>query len=95
VKLEANVSLGVAAAINLSPVGRSFGGDYRLRFDLWMNQNGPFPAGGTGSTQHGTAGVGTAGNKVQWTGSGSTDDGYWFAVDGEGGASEHVHQRDE
>ena len=88
VKFEANVSLGVAAAINISPVGQSFGGDYRLRFDLWMNQNGPFPAGGTGSTQHGTAGLGTAGNRVQWTGTGSTADGYWFAVDGEGQASD-------
>jgi len=88
VKLEANVSLGVVAAISLSPVGQSFGGDYRLRFDLWMNQNGPFPAGGNGSTQHGTAGMGTAGNKVQWTGSGSTADGCWFAVDGEGQASD-------
>lgn len=87
-KFEANVSLTTAAAINISPVGQSFGGDYRLRFDLWMNQNGPFPAGGNGSTQHGTAGLGTAGNKVQWTGTGSTADGYWFAVDGEGQASD-------
>jgi hypothetical protein len=88
VKLEANVSLATAAAINISPVGRSFSGDYRLRFDLWINQNGPFPAGGNGSTQHGTAGLGTAGNQVQWTGAGSTADGYWFAVDGEGQASD-------
>ncbi len=88
VKFEANVSLTTAAAINISPVGQSFSGDYRLRFDLWMNQNGPFPAGGTGSSQHGTAGVGTAGNRVQWTGAGSTADGYWFAVDGEGQASD-------
>jgi len=88
VKLEANVSQGVVAAINISPVGQSFGGDYRLRFDLWMNQNGPFPAGGNGSTQHGTAGLGTAGNKVQWSGAGSTADGYWFAADGEGQASD-------
>ncbi|OQC26763.1 MAG: Xanthan lyase precursor [Verrucomicrobia bacterium ADurb.Bin063] len=88
VKFEANVSLGVAAAINISPVGQSFSGDYQLRFDLWMNQNGPFPAGGNGSTQHGTAGIGTAGNRVQWTGAGSTADGYWFAADGEGQASD-------
>ena len=88
VKLEANVSLGTAAAINISPVGQSFSGDYRLRFDLWLNQNGPFPDGGNGSTQHGTAGVDTSGTSVHWTGSGSTADGYWFAVDGEGGASD-------
>jgi hypothetical protein len=78
----------VIAAINLSPVGQSFGGDYRLHFDLWMNQNGPFPAGGVGSTQHGTAGIGSAGNRVQWTNAASTADGVWFAVDGEGQAAD-------
>jgi len=88
VKFEANVSQGVAAAINISPTGRSFSGDYRLHCDLWLNANGPFPAGGTGSTQHGTAGLGTAGDRVQWTGPGSTADGFWFAVDGEGQASD-------
>jgi len=88
VKFEANVSLGVAAAINISPNGQNFGGDYRLRFDLWINANGPFPAGGTGSTQHGTAGIGTAGNRTQWTGAGSTADGIWFGADGEGQASD-------
>jgi hypothetical protein len=88
VKFEANVSLGVAAAINISPIGQNFGGNYRLRFDLWINANGPFPAGGTGSTQHGTAGVGTAGNRTQWSGAGSTADGVWFAADGEGQASD-------
>lgn len=88
VKFEANVSLGVVAAINISPVGQSFGGDYRLHFDLWLNANGPFPAGGTGSTQHGTAGVGTAGNRTQWSGAGSTADGVWFGADAEGQASD-------
>ena len=88
VKFEANVSLTNAAAINISPVGQAFGGDYRLHFDLWINANGPFPAGGTGSTQHGTAGVGTAGNRTQWSGAGSTADGVWFGVDGDGQASD-------
>jgi hypothetical protein len=87
VKFEANVSLGVAAAINISPVGQNFGGDYRLHFDLWINANGPFPAGGAGSTQHGTAGVGTAGNRIQWSGAGNAD-GVWFGADGEGQATD-------
>ncbi len=87
-KCEANMVNGVAAALSLSPVGQSFSGDYRLRFNLWVNANGSFPLGGTGSTQHGTAGVGTAGTSVLWTGSGSTADGTWFAVDGEGQASD-------
>jgi hypothetical protein len=86
VKFEANLVNGAVAAINISPVGQSFPGDYRLRFDMWINANGPFPDGGTGSTEHLTAGVGTAGNRVQWnTG---TADGVWFAADGEGQATD-------
>ncbi len=87
-RLEANMTAGAVAAVSLSPINRSFAGDYRVRFDLWMNANGEFPDGGTGSTQHATAGVGTAGNRVQWTGAGSNADGYWFAVDGEGQAGD-------
>ena len=85
-RLEANVSLTNVAALSLSPIGQSFSGNYRLHYDLWMNQNGPFPAGGTGSTQHHTSGLGTTGNRVQWnTG---TADGVWFATDGEGQATD-------
>jgi hypothetical protein len=87
VKFEANMTSGTAAAINISPVGQSFSGDYRLRFDMWINANGPFPLGGNGSTEHLTAGIGTAGNKIQWTNT-ATADGYWFAVDGEGQAAD-------
>jgi hypothetical protein len=50
--------------------------------------NGPLPGGGAGSTEHLTAGIGTAGNRVQWTGTGSTADGCWFAADGDGGAAD-------
>jgi GH25 family lysozyme M1 (1,4-beta-N-acetylmuramidase) len=86
VKFEANVSQTNVAALSISPIGQSFIGNYRLHYDLWMNANGPFPAGGTGSTQHHTSGLGTAGNRVQWnTG---TADGVWFAADGEGQASD-------
>jgi hypothetical protein len=87
VKFEANLAGGQPAAINISPLGQSFGGDYRMRFNMWINPNGPLPGGGTGSTEHFTAGVGTAGDRVQWTGSGSAD-GVWFAVDGEGGTTD-------
>ena len=78
---------GVIAALSMSPIGQSFGGDYRLRFDMWINANGEFPVGGTGSSQYITAGVGTTGGHVQWTGSGAVD-GYWFAVNGEGQAGD-------
>lgn len=82
-RLEANNgdATGAAAAINLSPLGLSLTGDYVLRFDMWLNANGPFPDGGTGSTQFLTAGVGTTGGTLHKAGSG---DGTWFAVDNEG-----------
>lgn len=88
VKFEANQNGGTTAALSITPAGHSFSGDYRLRFDMWLNANGPFPDGGIGSTEYLTGGLGTAGDRVQWTGSGSTADGYWFVVSGEGGASD-------
>jgi MYXO-CTERM domain-containing protein len=82
-RFRANIDATTGAqAINVSPTGGSFTGNFRMSFDLWINANGPFPAGGGGSTQFGTAGVGTAGTSVQ---KGSVPaDGAWFAVDGEG-----------
>jgi hypothetical protein len=72
--------------LNISPIGQSFGGNYRLHYDMWINANGPFPAGGTGSSQFLTAGLGTDGSRVEWnTG---TSDGVFFAIDGEGQASD-------
>ena len=71
-----------AAAINISPTGQSFTGDYILRFDSWLNTNGPFPDGGSGSTEFFTAGVGTDGNDVQK--SSGTASGAWFGGDSEG-----------
>jgi hypothetical protein len=72
----------------MSPTGKSFTGDFDLKFDMWINANGQFPLGGTGSTEHITAGVGTTGTKVQWGSAGTTADGTWFAVDGEGQAGD-------
>lgn len=86
VKFEANVSAGAVSALSISPVGQSFIGNYRLHYDLWLNANGPFPAGGNGSTQHHTSGLGTSGIHVQWTGAAA--DGVWFATDGEGQATD-------
>lgn len=87
-KLEANIaSPATVEAVSLSPLGKSFSGDYTLRFDMWLNSNGPFPGGGTGSTEHVTAGVGTSGNHLQWGGTGNTADGVWTVVSGEGGGA--------
>lgn len=86
VKFEANYTGAGVAALNISPIGQSFGGNYRLHYDMWINANGPFPAGGTGSTQLQTAGLGTTGNKVEWNS--GTPDGVFFAIDGEGQATD-------
>jgi GH25 family lysozyme M1 (1,4-beta-N-acetylmuramidase) len=86
VQMKANLSLGVVAALSISPTNQSFSGDYRLHFDGWINVNGPLP-GGPGSTEFLTAGLGTAGNRTEWTGSGSTADGFYFSADGDGGVS--------
>jgi hypothetical protein len=84
VKFTANNgdTTATAAAINISPTGQSFTGDYVLRFYSWQNMNGPFPGGGTGSTEFVTGGVGTTGTSVQK--SSGTASGAWFAADGEG-----------
>lgn len=85
-KLEANNgdTTAAAAAIGVSPAGRTFTGDIYLRFDMWINANGPFPGGGVGSTEFVTAGVGTVGNTIHKS-SGNAD-GTWSGVDGEGGS---------
>lgn len=88
VKFEANLTLTNAAAINISPIGQNFTGDYRLRFDMWINANGPFPGGGNGSTEHLTAGVDTTGTQLHWTGAAGGASGHWFVVDGEGGSGD-------
>jgi hypothetical protein len=88
VKFEANLTGGSVAALSVSPVGQGFAGDHRLHFDLWLNANGPFPAGGVGSTEFLTAGVGTGGHRVAWAGPGAGAEGCWFAVAGEGGVAD-------
>ena len=49
-RMAANISSpGTTEAITLSPVDRNFSGSYVLKFDMWINANGPFPDGGNGS----------------------------------------------
>ena len=86
VQMKANLTLGVCAALSISPTEQIFNGDYRLHFDGWINVNGPFPGGGTGSTEFLTAGIGTAGNRSEWP-TNANADGHYFSVDGDGGVS--------
>ena len=87
VQMKANLTLVAPAAVSLSPTNQIFSGDYRVRFDAWINVNGPFPDGGLGSTEFLTAGVGTSGTRAEWTGNASAD-GYYFSINGDGGSSD-------
>lgn len=84
-KLQANLANGIFGGMSVSPTGQNFSGDYTLSFCLWSNFNGPFPAGGSGSTNLSTYGVGTAGTTVQWPG--GVQDSVWFGATGDGGSS--------
>ena len=84
-KLQANQSSGVFGGMSVSPNGQNFGGSYIVRFDWWANFNGPFPAGGSGSTQLSTFGVGTSGTVAQWPG--GAQDSIWFGATGDGNSS--------
>jgi hypothetical protein len=90
-KLEANMALpGTIESITVLPTGESYSGNYLLRFDMWMNVNGPLPGGGTGSTEFLTAGLGhdsVTNNFHTGTSGTSTGAGGWFAVSGEGGST--------
>lgn len=89
VKLTANNLDAVAATagLSLSPNGQFFTGDYELRYDLWMNANGPFPAGGTGSTEFASVAIGLPAPALVWSGEAPVNIP-WFAVSGEGGAAQ-------
>lgn len=84
-KLQANLSNGIFSGVSASPTGQSFAGNYRLSFDWWANFNGPFPAGGSGSTNLSTFGIGTSGTAAQWPG--GVTDSVWFGATGDGGSS--------
>jgi hypothetical protein len=84
-KLQANETNGIFSGMSVSPMGQSFTGDYVVNFDWWANFNGPFPVGGSGSTQLSTFGIGTSGSIAQWPG--GTQDSVWFAATGDGNSA--------
>jgi hypothetical protein len=54
--------------VSVSPVGFSITDNFDMHWDCWWNYNGPFTGGGSGSTQIGGAGYGTAGTTAQVAG---------------------------
>jgi hypothetical protein len=71
--------------VSLYPKNLSFSNSYALRFDMWINYNG-VAYGGVGSTEYASCGLNHTGTRVNWTTGSTSSDGFWFAVDGEGGS---------
>ncbi len=87
VKLTVNNNDAIAATAGLSlyPKNLNFSGMFTVKFDMWLNYNGP-PGGSSGSTEYATFGFNHTGTRVNWDASTvNASDGVWFAVDGEGG----------
>src|SRR5439155_21232827 len=80
-----NDAIAATAGVSLYPKNLSFSNSYALRFDMWVNYNGP-AYGGSGSTEYASCGLNHTGTRVNWTTSSTSSDGFWFAVDGEGGS---------
>lgn len=76
---------GIFSGISVSPNGQSFTGDYTLRFDLWQNFNGPFPGGGSGSTQASGGGIGALTGTAQFPS--TAINGLYVAATGDGGSA--------
>ncbi|MCC6232808.1 MAG: hypothetical protein IT580_09205 [Verrucomicrobiales bacterium] len=88
-------------AINLYPKGKTFSGDYVVKFDLFMN-HGAFTDNGVGTTEYALFGINHGGEYSNWfalSGTGLSDpfkttavgrdnsDGLFFGVTSEGGAA--------
>lgn len=86
-KIQANLFNNIFGGGSVSPIGLNLSGDYVVSFDWWSNINGPFPGGGSGSTNLSTFGIGTAGTAAQWPGAGPATDSVWFAATGDGGSA--------
>ncbi len=89
VKFTVNDSNGVDAAVNIYPKGRSFSGNFALKFDMWLNHpGGALGSGGSGTTEYAICGIDHTGTEINWdaTNSPPSTDGLWFGVDGDGGA---------
>ncbi|QYK52311.1 MAG: PEP-CTERM sorting domain-containing protein [Fimbriimonadaceae bacterium] len=82
--ITGTVGAALQHGMSVSPIGQSFSGDYVLKFDAWLNYNGPAPAGGNGSTHLTTAGLGF-GTGIQSPVPGIT--GTVFGTTGDGGTS--------
>lgn len=94
-KLQANLDAGVAGGVSVSPAGKSFVGDYALRFDLWSNYIGQTDdgtlidgiwggaAGSTHMSNYGILSSGTGNNYAQGSWGGEAE-ALYFSNSGDG-----------
>jgi len=83
-KLQANLLVVLQqfpSGSSASPIAFSIPENFEMRWDWWINFNGPLPAGGSGSTQVGGAGFGTAATTAQ--AAGAAIDSIFVAATGE------------
>jgi Calx-beta domain len=93
-KLQANLSTALQAfpsGVTVSPNGFSITENFEMRFDSWLNYNGPTGGGlnGNGSTQIGGAGYGTAGLSAQVAGGSFDSVVVGYSGDGSGTAADY------
>lgn len=83
-KVGANLATAPASGIpgiSVSPTGKSFTGNYKLKYDMWSNYIGPLDVGATGSTMLANAGILTSGTAANYPG---VADSVWFGATGDG-----------
>lgn len=78
--MTANMTEGAANELNAVVTDLNMSGQYTVKFDFWINANGPFPGGGSGSTEFIGGGVGMNGGDAG-------RDGASLIATGEGGSS--------
>jgi hypothetical protein len=89
-KLQANLppDTGVfPSGVSVSPKNFGITENFEMHWDMWINVNGPFPGGGSGSTQIGGGGYGTAGDFANVAGSA---DCIFIGASGDGGTASDV-----
>ncbi len=73
-------SNGAVGAVNLYPTNQHFGGNFVLKFDMWMNWANP-----SSSTEHAMFGINHSGNVTNRV-TQTPSDGLFFEVSAEGGS---------
>jgi hypothetical protein len=84
-KMQANLSVPLQqfpSGSSASPLGFGIPEHFEMRWDWWINYNGPLPSGGLGSSQVAGAGFGTAGTSAQ--AAGARIDSIYVGASGDG-----------